>query len=228
MKVHDFILEGNWCVPTELQQIIPVNSLPVIRHGTDHMAWTASNDGNFYTDIAVEKISHKESILPWPKYVRQNFLHPSIASNIWKIQQEVYVDDEVMRKNGFEMVSMCCICLAAQDTMNHTLWECAFSNAVWDWLNRVFCFANPKSFDEVCTTAKNKSPLVRKVWMIAACATMRELWFQKNAKIFVEKKPNLNGFKCRIMQLVHEGGYRLNGVSWQQPYESQVRNFFKV
>ncbi|XP_026428765.1 uncharacterized protein LOC113324682 [Papaver somniferum] len=213
MKVQDLILEGNWYVPTELQQIISVNSLPVIRGGSDQIVWTI-NDGKFYTNVAAEKIRHKETFLTWPKYIWKNFLHPSIASNISELQQEVYVDDEVMRKNGFELASMCCICLEAQDTMYHILWECDFSVAVWNWLNGVFCFANPKSFDEVCSAANNKSPLVRKIWMIAACAAMRELWFQKNAKFFEEKKLNLNRNKCRIVQLVHEGGYRLNGVSW--------------
>ncbi|XP_026410463.1 uncharacterized protein LOC113305660 [Papaver somniferum] len=206
MKVQELIHDGSWCIPTELQQIIPKVNLPIISGGIDERVWIVGKDEKFSIYIAIEKIRHREAVLTWPKYIWKYFLHPSITSNIWKLQQAVYVDDEVMRSRGFEMVYVCCICFAEQDNMKHTLWECDFSVAVWDWLNRVFCFTKPNSLEDVCKASKNKSPLIRQIWMTTACATLRELWFQKNAKLFEEKKPNLNSYKSRIMQLVHEGG----------------------
>ncbi|XP_026384104.1 uncharacterized protein LOC113279644 [Papaver somniferum] len=212
MKVQALIKDGNWCVPLELQQYIHTANLPTIKGGSDQIVWIGGSKNKFSTTDAVEKIREKEVILQWPKYIWKHFLHPSIASNIWKLQQKVYVDDEIMRNRGYEMVSFCYICAAEQDSMNHTLWKCQFSSAIWSWLNSVFGFANPASFEEVCKAAKTKSSMIKQIWMTAACATMKELWFQRNAKLFEEKTPNLNRFKCRIMQLVYEGGYIMNGV----------------
>lgn len=64
--------------------------------------------------------------------------------------------------------------------------------------------------------------------MTAACATMKELWLQRNAKLFEEKKPTLNRFKSIILQIVYEGGYRMDGVSWKHTYDSRYYNFLKL
>ncbi|XP_026417116.1 uncharacterized protein LOC113312588 [Papaver somniferum] len=103
---------------------------------------------------------------------------------------------------------------AAQDNMDHTLWHCKFSEEIWDWLYQVFKFPKPTSFSDMCKLAKNCSPLVKQVWMTAVCVTMRELWFQKNKKLFENIEPNINNFKNRILQCVNEGGNRMNGTRW--------------
>ncbi|RZC78655.1 hypothetical protein C5167_002837 [Papaver somniferum] len=62
---------------------------------------------------------------------------------------------------------------------------------------------------DVCTATSYHSPLVKEVWFTAACATMRELWFQKNLILFDNGKVNTHKFKSKILQVVHEGGIRM-------------------
>ncbi|XP_026396709.1 uncharacterized protein LOC113291387 [Papaver somniferum] len=191
LKVNALFSEGQWNIPVELQSCISNHLLPAVHGGGDIRLWNADKNGTFSTHSAVERIRYHELVLSWTKYVWQHFIHHSIANNVWKLQQEVYVDDTIMVNRGFEIVSICCICCADQDNMNHTLWECEFSVAVWDWLNMVFGFSRPHSFAEVCQVAKHKGKMVKQMWMTAACATMKELWFQ------------------RIIHQVHEGSYRM-------------------
>ncbi|XP_026459208.1 uncharacterized protein LOC113359850 [Papaver somniferum] len=221
LKVNALLSEGQWNIPVELQQLISNYHLPAVHGGVDIRLWNADN-GNFSTHSAVERIRYHEPVLSWTKYILQHFLHPSIASNVWKLQQEVYVDDVIMMKRGFEKVSICCICCADQDNMNHTLWDYEFSVAVWGWLTMVFGFPKPKSFADVCQVAKHKGKMVKQMWMTTACATMKEMWFHINAKLFGEIKPNLNRFKSRIIQQVHEGSYRMTASRPGLTYESQI------
>ncbi|XP_026396710.1 uncharacterized protein LOC113291389 [Papaver somniferum] len=179
LKVNALLSEGQWNIPVELQSFISNHIFPTVHGGGDIRLWNAGKNGTFSTHSVVERIRYHEPVLSWTKYVWKHFIHPSIAINVWKLQQEVYVDDTIMVKRGFEIVSICCICCADQDNMNHTLWECEFSVAVWDWLTMVFGFSRPHSFAE------------------------------RNAKLFGEMKPNLNRFKSRIIQQVHEGSYRM-------------------
>ncbi|XP_026459371.1 uncharacterized protein LOC113360034 [Papaver somniferum] len=133
-----------------------------------------------------------------------------------------------MRKQGYEMPSRCCVCVEEQDSMEHTLWKCNFSVKIWDWLCAIFTFPRPLSFSDICKAARNQSPLIKEVWVTAACATMRELWFQRNAIFFEEGRPNINTFKCKIYQVVHEGGGRMKGNRWGQDYDSRIITFFKL
>ncbi|XP_026383314.1 uncharacterized protein LOC113278781 [Papaver somniferum] len=126
------------------------------------------------------------------------------------------------------MASACCICMEDQDSMDHTLWKCKFGIFIWNWLNEIFAFKNPSFFEYIYKAAKNKSPLVKEIWLTASCATLRELWFQRNEKLFEENKPNINRFKSRIFQLVYEGGYRMKGNRWGQNYDSQIISFFML
>ncbi|XP_026384092.1 uncharacterized protein LOC113279630 [Papaver somniferum] len=105
MKVQALIHEGKWIIPDELQQYIPTTNLPVISAGTDKRVWICGKNDKFSTTDAIEKIRRREAILSWPKYIWQNFLHPSIASNIWKLQKQVYVDDVIMANRVFDFAN---------------------------------------------------------------------------------------------------------------------------
>ncbi|XP_026419615.1 uncharacterized protein LOC113315567 [Papaver somniferum] len=192
------------------------------------MVWSADLKGKFSTSAAVERIRSREPKVNWPAYIWKPFLHPAIASNIWKLQQQIYVDDKVMIKNGFEVVSRCCICTAEQDCMEHTLWKCQFSINAWAWICSIFEFEIPQSFIDVCKLAHHKSPLSKEVWMIVACSIIKELWFQKNKKLFEEKSPQLNEFKRKIWQFVYEGGFRMKDTKWGQSYDQHIIDIFQL
>ncbi|XP_026451725.1 uncharacterized protein LOC113352064 [Papaver somniferum] len=158
----------------------------------------------------------------------KKILHLSIASNARKIQQEVYTDDVKLVKKGYSLASKCCICQQSQDSMEHLMWSCSFSKHIWQWLVSIFQFQIPTSFSDIIILAKQKSPIVRQVWITTACATMRELWFQKNKFINKSINPNLEYFKRKIMNLVFYGGYRMIGTRWGQNYDSEILQFFNL
>ncbi|XP_026450339.1 uncharacterized protein LOC113350414 [Papaver somniferum] len=228
MRAASLLNGRHWCIPPELQELLPISCLPEIGNGNDRIIWTGHKSGNFVTSAAVERVRDKEPKLVWPDYIWKSFLHSSIASNIWKLQQDVYMDDEEMMKIGYDMVSRCCICHEQCDNMFHTLWKRKFSLEIWSWLGSIFGFKNPKSFEDISVAAKNKSPIIKEIWMTVACTTMKGLWFQRNKQLFEEIQPNCNAFKCRIYKAVQEGSYRMKGNQWNQEFDFQVLSFFKI
>ncbi|XP_026415835.1 uncharacterized protein LOC113311204 [Papaver somniferum] len=227
MKVKDLMLGNEWIIPSELQNFIHY-PLPPITGTQDEMVWSGDMKGIFSTSAAVDKIRHRESTLHWPSYIWKPFIHPGISSNIWKIQQGVFVDDQLKIQQGYSMVSMCCICKQDLDSMFHLLWSCSFSIKIWQWLGNIFHFSIPSSLEDVIHCAKNHSPIVKQIWLTSSFATMRELWFLKNRIFFDNAKPNENTVKSKILSLVHYGGYRMKATRWTHDYDSHILEFFKL
>ncbi|XP_026459881.1 uncharacterized protein LOC113360600 [Papaver somniferum] len=96
------------------------------------------------------------------------------------------------------------------------------------WLAMYGKLFKPMSFNDIWKYAKNKSPLIKQVWLISACIILKELWFQKNKNFFEEIKPNIHSFKCRIMKLVNEGGLRITGNKWNQNYDLSIIAVFNL
>ncbi|XP_026383639.1 uncharacterized protein LOC113279149 [Papaver somniferum] len=228
LKVSDILSNGEWTINSELHQIFYNLQMPVIMGGEDTMVWTRNLKGEFLTAMAVDKMRHKEQPVHWSKKIWSQFLHPSIASNVWKLIQGIYVDDQIMMKNGYEVVSRCCICEAAQDSMEHLLWDCSFSTEIWRWICTIFKFNKSNYFEDIWKGATNCSPLIKHVWISASCNILKELWFQKNKRFFENIKPSMHRFKSRIMKLVNEGGLRITGTKWNQKYDLEIIDKFQL
>ncbi|XP_026433325.1 uncharacterized protein LOC113330711 [Papaver somniferum] len=103
LKISDIIADGVWSLLTKLQEIISNGQLPEICGGEDVLIWTEDLKDKFSVPEALNKIRHKEREFNWSKYIWNSFLHPSTASNVWKIIQGVYTDDTTMISNGYEI-----------------------------------------------------------------------------------------------------------------------------
>ncbi|XP_026383870.1 uncharacterized protein LOC113279392 [Papaver somniferum] len=127
LKVQNLIINNQWNIHPQLQHLLQFDNLPQIHNGSNSIIWNLHSSGIFNNEKAVEKIRHKEDKVEWSSYIWRKSLHPTIASNIWKLLQGVYVNDDIKRKQGYDMPSRCCICKSEQDFMEHTLWICEFS-----------------------------------------------------------------------------------------------------
>ncbi|XP_026399611.1 uncharacterized protein LOC113295495 [Papaver somniferum] len=96
MTVSDIMENDEWRIPCTLQDFIP-DSLPTISGDQDKLIWSGYLKGSFSTSSVVEKIRNKEQKIHWPHQIWKKILHPSIASNVWKIQQCVYINDEKIK-----------------------------------------------------------------------------------------------------------------------------------
>ncbi|XP_026435199.1 uncharacterized protein LOC113332914 [Papaver somniferum] len=227
MKVKDLLQNGRWKIHVELQSYINYPLL-IVSGAQDSVIWCGDIKGNFSTTSAVNGIIFKQPKLHWPVQIWKQFLHPGITSNIWKIRQGVFVDDQKRVTQGYSMVSMCCVCNQEQDSMEHLLWFCSFSLKIWQWLGNIFHFSIPSSFDNIFQLAKHYKSIVKEIWITDALSIIRELWFMKNIILFYNAKPNENSFKSRILNSDYHGGFRMKGTRWNQDYDTIILKFFHL
>ncbi|XP_026451545.1 uncharacterized protein LOC113351837 [Papaver somniferum] len=162
-------------------------------------SWLGDIKGNFSTSSAVNLIRYKEQPLQHYTKIWNSYLHPTIASKIWKLIQGVYVDDSVMVKRGYELASRC-----------------------------FFRFQIPNSFEDVWSIAKSKSPFIKECWIIAACAILRDLWFQKNRMWFEQIKPNMQSFKAIIKKTIYERSLIIKSNKCNSDIDTQVILYFNL
>ncbi|XP_026378643.1 uncharacterized protein LOC113273089 [Papaver somniferum] len=210
MKVPDFLLDGEWILPTELLEMIHINDLPVSSGGRDRRVWTGTITRSFTVSSSVEIIRQKIPSLHWTKKVWHKSVHLSISSNAWKLARNVCAIDDNMKKKKFNMVSRCIFCKKEEETRDRILWYCNLSKIIWSWLGGIFNLINPRSFEEVLQFSNNKSPAIKELWILAAFITMNELWFLRNECIFDKGKCD----------------QRLNPIMWNSQYDLQVLRIF--
>ncbi|XP_026436553.1 uncharacterized protein LOC113334533 [Papaver somniferum] len=219
MKVSDFILDGEWIVPTELMEMININDLPVVSKGGDKRIWTGTITGQFTVASAVEVMRQKFPPLHWTKKVWHKSFHPSISSNIWKLGRNICATDDNMKKRKFNMVSRCILCRKGEETRDRMLWYCNYSEIIWSWLGDIFNFKNPRPFEDIFQLAKNKSPAIKEIWLLSAFVTMKELWFLRNDCTYGKGKCDLNATKKRIMKVISDSDIRMKAHMWNSQYD---------
>ncbi|XP_026417300.1 uncharacterized protein LOC113312780 [Papaver somniferum] len=127
----------------------------------------------------------------------------STITGDFSVSSAVELSEQSIQKK-FQLASRCCFCKKDEETLEHILWKCNYSELIWKWLVGMFNFKNPKSFDEVFSSAKHKSPAVGEIWRYAAFITLRELWFQRNRSVYEDEVFNEQNIKSRILKLTAE------------------------
>ncbi|XP_026436139.1 uncharacterized protein LOC113334001 [Papaver somniferum] len=164
LKVADLIVNGVWKIPKQMFNYFERNEVLVIGGGPDKLIWEKDLNGKFSVANTTQQIRKKYPVQSWPKQVWDPCIHPYTSTNLWKILRGACATEKSVRKKGFMTVSKCYLCVNAQDTMTHILWECKFSIMIWHWLGRIFCFPNPSSFEEILKYVKGKSRAIHEVW----------------------------------------------------------------
>ncbi|XP_026419764.1 uncharacterized protein LOC113315723 [Papaver somniferum] len=160
--------------------------------------------------------------MKWAKRVWNNFVHPSIASNVWKLVRNITATDDNMKKRKFQLASRCIFCKKEEETREHILWYCNFSEIVWKWLGGIFSFRNPRSFGEILQYASQKSPAVKEVWILTSFIAMKELWFLRNECLYDNGKCDALVIKNKILKTISESDIRMKAMMWNIQYDLQV------
>ncbi|XP_026452043.1 uncharacterized protein LOC113352440 [Papaver somniferum] len=123
MRVADLIVNEEWLIPSRLLQYFQVEELPTISKQKDTRMWTGTMSGEFTVSSAVELIRKKYQKVKWAKYVWNPILHPTTASNVWKIVRGICSIDEKRQSKGFSLASKCYICCNNTDNLENILCE---------------------------------------------------------------------------------------------------------
>ncbi|XP_026459802.1 uncharacterized protein LOC113360512 [Papaver somniferum] len=174
MKVSDLILNGEWSIPVEIWFFFSKEEIPIIGEGEDKLIWNPDMTGKFSVKSAVHLIRKKYPKVTWG----------------------ACATEENYRKKGFSTVSKCYLCGNGQDTMEHILWYCDFSEKIWHWLGGIFKFLNPCNFMDILKYVQKESIVVKEVWNIIC---------------YEEEVADVVSFKMRITPFTKESSVRMKG-----------------
>lgn len=124
MKVSELIVNRQWMIPEMVLDFIDLADLPILHHGEDKMIWCGNSKGIFSVSNALEKIRFVMPKVSHYKKIWSSYVHPTVASNVWKIVRGAIADDMNMKKRGFNMLSRCLFCHKEEDITDHLLWHC--------------------------------------------------------------------------------------------------------
>ncbi|XP_026451543.1 uncharacterized protein LOC113351839 [Papaver somniferum] len=228
MKVSDLIVDNTWTIPEEMVEVFPYEDLPLISTTPDKLIWPENQDGVFSVHSAINIFRQKQPKLRWYKRIWKTCVHPSTASNVWKITRGAYKTDENVKKRGMNISSRCYLCRKDQDSTNHLLWNCDYVKILSKWIGGVFAFKNPTYFDDIMQMSKDKSSVIQELWHIAAFSIMVDIWFTRNKLFFENISPDSRKVKHRIAEMIQDCEVRLKGYMNNSAYDLKILKYFNI
>lgn len=135
-SAKDFIREGTWFLPTELQNRYPTfldkmkKVFIPISPGIVHIAWCDSISGNLNFKDAFSFLNPPASPLNWSKLIWKHFIPPSKSLLLWRLIHKRMPTDENLQARGCITVSICSLCNEIDETGEHLFLTCKFEQEI--------------------------------------------------------------------------------------------------
>jgi len=140
VKVKDYIINKQWCIPTSVLALYPTIQLLVtnviipFEDKTDQLIWKHTTSGNLYMKDAFlfKKKNHLK--LSWTKHIWCKDIPPSKATLVWRLMLNKLPANENLSLRGCSFPSMCSLCSSTSETSFLLFFECAYAVKLWCWL----------------------------------------------------------------------------------------------
>ncbi|XP_026396970.1 uncharacterized protein LOC113291684 [Papaver somniferum] len=219
VKVSAIWTDGHWNIPTEhldrmLADGIDVNQLPTPSGGDGSRIWMPDYKGDFSVQSSKELIRQKYAKFDGATLLWLKEIHPTLAAQNWKFLHGACATyDVIKRRFKINLASRCILCGVAEETLEHVLFQCAFAGRAWNWIAGIFGLVPNANLVISIKEAKERSKMVRDMWLLANFVIRSELWAVRNRAVFQHKKANWSLFFNRVLKLIQEYAVRLKGFA---------------
>eukprot|EP00253_Pinus_taeda_P022878 PITA_22878 len=102
----------------------------------DKVRWGMKGSGNFTLKEAREQLEHYEygEVMPWSIKVWDALFWPKIKTFLWLLMQGKTLTWENLCKKGFSGPSICPLCRAVEESINHLFNTCEWAEYLWKWI----------------------------------------------------------------------------------------------
>ncbi|XP_026420198.1 uncharacterized protein LOC113316192 [Papaver somniferum] len=173
-KVSDIIVDGAWAIPLKMRELvircnIDLENLPLISGGDDYKIWDLDSKGVFSVKSAKAAIKAPTEILPIAALFSRKVVHPTLSVQYWKIwaKQCCASEDNIIKKTGRSMPTMCRLCRKSCETMNHITWHCRVAKRIWVWTANIFDLQPKEDLVASYKAAKGHSRMIKDLWLVA-------------------------------------------------------------
>ncbi|KAL0350116.1 UNVERIFIED_CONTAM: hypothetical protein Sradi_4160800 [Sesamum radiatum] len=191
-----------------LQRLAKIRSRFITAFGSSeaaiqHMVGWSSSKG-LDTSKAYEYFRPKRAKQPWQTVIWKAFIPPKYSFILWLgLRGRLSTRDRLM---FLQEDSSCSLCINTQETAEHLLFECPFSNFVWtnirQWLGISRHMSTLLSAVKWLIKEKTRSSVQNKARLIALACTVYSLW-RYSEVIFEGKTPCPEGLVISIRITVY-------------------------
>jgi ribonuclease HI len=205
--VSDFILNGEWCVPSQLAAMFPnlysilsKVSIP-LEASHDKFLWKHTDTGDLELKQAYVFKTLQSLDLPWAKHIWQADIPPSKSLMVWRLMHGKMPTDENLMARGCAIPSICNLCNNHVETSFHLFFECPFAVKLWSWLAGCLDITIQfYSMDDIWKLCDNNWAAQSKVTLTAAIVNLlNTIWFARNQARFSNTHLSWRNAIARVM-----------------------------
>jgi hypothetical protein len=119
-------------------------------------------------------------------------LWPKVSFFLWLTTQNRILTWDNLRKKGFIGPSMCTLCQQQEETMEHLLNRCPYSQVIWDQGSQMMRRSN-RNRDNIQDTLEHwdsisfSNPILKRIWQLLPGFSLWQIWKERNRRIFHSK-----------------------------------------
>jgi hypothetical protein len=197
-KVSDFIVNGQWSIPTQLSNMFPTLSSIIsqvhipLEETNDKFIWKHTDDGELTLKQAYDFKLPPVQELHWAKLIWNSDIPPSKSMLAWRLMHEKLPTDENLLTRGCAIPSMCNFCCSHVETSFHIFFECQFAIKLWSWLagclNLTLQFTSMEDIWKLCDL--HWSPQSKITLAAAIVNLLHTIWVVRNNARYHNMSPN--------------------------------------
>ncbi|XP_026435814.1 uncharacterized protein LOC113333603 [Papaver somniferum] len=201
---------------------IDVENLPVIAGGEDYKIWDLDSKGVFLVKSAKVALKMPAEFVPCANLFTRQVVHPTLSVQYWKIwaKQCCASEENIIKKTGRSMPTMCRLCRKSCETLSHITLHCRVARRIWAWVAGIFKLDPSEDLVDSYKAAKGRSRMIKDMWLVANLAIVTELWKLRNKSYFDNMFGQWPGFKGRVYQIM-QNVYPIE-ISWNPPNQDEI------
>jgi hypothetical protein len=192
------------------QECMQLRKIP-FKDGRDILRWGHSTSGIFSVKEAYHLQTNPPNQAPegiWSK-VWQPFLWPKISLFLWLTAQNRILTWDNLIKKGFTGPSRCPLCQQSEETMEHLLNNCHYSQQIWDWGAQAMRRSqwNRGSIRDTLAnwgTGPFHNPILQRIWQLLPGFSLWAIWKERNQRIFNSKPSPSTSTWEKIKRFIRE------------------------
>ena len=156
--------------------------------GDDKRVWAASKDVVFSVSSFFGVLSNTHNSHNWFDYLWKTKAPPRVLAFGWLALRGNILTMDNLRRHGVVLINACPLCLSAEETVDHLLLNCSFTQAIWT--STMDCFGCnwvfPRSILELFDAWKFgfQSKRGRLLWRSSFVANIWAVWKERNRRCF--------------------------------------------
>ena len=195
-----------------------------IKHfGTDEMCWIPSLDEGFQVKSSYQ-VLNASRIGDFPrKIIWKSKVPPRVAFFSWTAALGKILTADNLRKRHIVLVSWCCMCKAAGESMDHLLLHCSYAKELWDLVFAMFgvhWVMLRRVIDLfVCWQRRLGSQQRSVIWRAVPHCLMWCIWKERNARTFEGCEKSIVELKLYFMRCLSEWLLATGSFSFSNLFE---------